>query len=293
MSTDLLTPVGRLVQGDVFKGNTTDGEGRPLVIKNGANAGQPRTDYFFAIAIPKTDAAWPAFYAQILAEAQTSFASVVGVEFGQDGKCTRPEFAYKITDGDSTVPNTVGKKPCDREGFPGNWVLGFSSGFAPKVYTAGGAALIVEPTELKRGDYIRISGSVAGNGSSQQPGVYLNHNLVERVGFGQAITGNAPDGATVFGGAPAALPQGASATPVAGAPIAQPTPQPQAAPAPVAAPVAAPAPVAQAPTSVMPAPEFLNPEAEQSYNVNGRICTETELKGWGWTPEQIATQTKA
>jgi hypothetical protein len=36
---DILTPVGRLVAGDVFKANTVDPQGRPLTIKSGPNAG--------------------------------------------------------------------------------------------------------------------------------------------------------------------------------------------------------------------------------------------------------------
>ena len=51
--TQILTPVGRLVQGDCFEPQTTDAEGKPLLIKNGPNAGQPRVEYFMAIAVPK------------------------------------------------------------------------------------------------------------------------------------------------------------------------------------------------------------------------------------------------
>ena len=38
-SVNFTTPVGRLVQGSLYKGNDTDAEGRPLVVKTGANAG--------------------------------------------------------------------------------------------------------------------------------------------------------------------------------------------------------------------------------------------------------------
>jgi hypothetical protein len=55
MSTkqEILTPVGRLVQGSLYNPNTTDAENRPLVFKSGANAGQPRVDYYFGLAIAK------------------------------------------------------------------------------------------------------------------------------------------------------------------------------------------------------------------------------------------------
>ena len=42
---NVLTPIGRIISGSVHDANTTDSEGRPLVIKNGPNAGQPREEY--------------------------------------------------------------------------------------------------------------------------------------------------------------------------------------------------------------------------------------------------------
>ncbi len=265
--TTILTPVGRLVQGDCFDGQNTDAEGRPLVIKNGPNAGQPRVDYFMALAIPKTDAG----YAQLDATVRQTAASAFPTLFDPQGNCINPKFAFKITDGDSQIPNTKGVAPCTREGFPGHWILNFSGGFAPKCYTKGGAEVIVDKKAIKRGDYIRISGSVAGNGSMQQPGVFLNHSMVEFVGHGvEIITG--PDAAAVFGGNPA--PAAGSPTPVAGTPIAQP-----------------------AAAVVTPAPDFLNPPGapapvvEKSYNIGGQVYTESALRAAGWTDAQLAQQT--
>lgn len=282
----ILTPVGRLVQGDCFEGSKTDAEGRPLVIKNGPNAGQPRVDYFMAIAVPKTDVEYGPVQTSIMQTAAAAFPTL----FDASGNCINPQFAFKITDGDSAVPNTKGISPNTREGFPGHWILNFSGGFAPKVYTKGGGEAIVDKTAIKRGDYIRIYGSVAGNGSMQQPGVYLNHSMVEFIGHGvEIITG--PDASAVFGGAPAATPAPASATPTAPAtPMAQPAVQaPAAAYTPPAAPAAA----------VVPAKDFLNPPpaapaapvAEKSYNIGGTVYTESALRTAGWTDAQLAQQT--
>jgi hypothetical protein len=243
-ATQILTPVGRLVQGDCFEGQTKDAEGNPLVIKNGPNAGQPRVDYFMAIAIPKTDATYNKLWATIHGEARAAFPSL----FDASGNCINPKFAFKVTDGDSQVPNTKGVKPCDREGFPGHWVLNFSGGYAPKCYIQenGAYKLVTDPSMIKRGYYIRIAGTVKGNGSQQQPGVFLNHSMVELVGYGEEIV-TGPNADAVFGGAPAAaLPAGASATPLA--PAAAPA-MPGAAPTP-----AAPAPAAPAPAPAAPAP---------------------------------------
>lgn len=299
--TDILTPVGRIVAGDVFKANTTDAQGRPLTIKTGPNAGQTRTEYYFALAIPKTD---PTYNTEVLAKLQATAKAGFPTMFDANGQCVRPDFAWKIVDGDSTVPNQNNTVPSTKEGYPGHWVLSFKGGFAPKVYSKGGEAVITDPEQVKRGYYVRVYGSVAANGDTQKPGVYLNPSMVELVGYGDEIN-SGPDGGAIFGGAPAAnLPAGASATPLAGTPIAQ---APAAAPQPVA-PVAAPVAPAAAP-QVQPAQDFLNPQgaapaapvapaapqpvaapvAPKTYNVQGAEYTAEQLKAGGWTDEQIAT----
>lgn len=309
--TEILTPVGRLVQGDCFEAQTTDAEGKPLLIKHGPNAGQPRVEYFFAVAVPKTAPEWQDVYARIHGTARAAFPSL----FDQAGNCISPKFAFKVIDGDSQLPNTRGTKPCDREGFPGHWILNFSGGYAPKCYTAGGAELITDPTMLKRGYYVRVYGSVKGNGSQQQPGVFLNHSMVELVGYGEEIV-SGPDGTAIFGAQPAGqLPAGASATPVApsSAPLAQGAPTPQAptpqapaaaAPPPVAAPApqapAAAAPAPQAPAAaVQPAPDFLNgpaaaaPPEPKFLDSAGNPWTEAQLLQAGYTAEQVHALARA
>ena len=278
--TQLLTPVGRLVQGDCFEPQTKDSDGNPLLIKNGPNVGQPRVDYFMAIAIPKTDVGYNELWAKIHGEARASFPSL----FDAQGACINPKFAFKVMDGDSQVPNTKGAKPCDKVGFPGNWVVSFSGGFAPKCYIInnGAAQLITDPTMLKRGYFIRIAGSVKGNGSNQQPGIFMNHSMVELVGYGEEII-SGPNAEDVFGAA-AALPVGASATPLAGTAMAAPA---MAAPA-MAAPGAGPA------APVQPAPEFLNGPAEVKYlDANGGAFTEAELLAVGYQAVQIQALARA
>ena len=50
----LLLPIGRLVDGSIYVPQTTDANGQPLVTKTGPNAGQPRQNVYFSVAIPKT-----------------------------------------------------------------------------------------------------------------------------------------------------------------------------------------------------------------------------------------------
>ena len=207
MSNELLLPVGRMVGGSVYKPRTTDAEGNPLVIKNGPNAGQSRVDYYIGVAIAKTgETDWKTtpWGAVIFQAAQAGFPQ---------GQHQQPVFAWKITDGDSMTPNTRGIKPAERTGYPGHWVVNMSSSFAPQLYNADGSQPLTGEGAIKCGYYVQIFGTVSGNGSQNQPGVFLNPNYVALSGYGEEIH-NGPDPSAIgFGGA---LPAGASSTPVAG-----------------------------------------------------------------------------
>lgn len=283
MSTDnnILTPVGRLVMGDPYEAQTKDAEGNQLVYKHGPQAGQPRVDYFLGLAIPKTDPGVDALRTQIHAVAREAFPAM----FDAAGNCQRPGFAFKYKDGDDTTPNAKGVRPCDREGWAGSWVFMFGSSFAPKCYdTASPPNALVEAGSIKRGYYIRISGTVKGNGAQNQPGVYLNHNMVQMMAYGEEII-TGPSAEQVFGGTAPALPAGASTTPVASPS----TPPPAAAPTTgVSTPTTAvPAPAAPAvPPPITPANDFLDP-ANQSFMVQGQAFTRAQLQSNGWSEELI------
>ena len=209
MSNELLLPVGRLVGGSVYKPKTTDAENNPLIIKTGPNAGQPRVEFYIGVAIAKgIETDWK----------QTPWGqtinSVALAGFPQ-GQTNLPGFAWKVTDGDSVIPNTRGVLPNSRTGYVGNWVLHLSSAFAPQLYNADGSKPLTEPGAIKCGYYVQVFGTVNSNGSQNQPGVYLNHNYVALSGYGDEIS-NGPDPAAVgFGGV---LPAGASSTPLAAIP---------------------------------------------------------------------------
>lgn len=243
MPTPILTPVGRMVQGDFFKPNTTDQQGNPLVIKSGPNKGQPRTDYFAAIAFPKTPDIVASVITPMVQQAATSYASLFprGAEpnnaAGHFG-CTLPKFSFKIMDGDGVDDN--GKPNASKDGFAGHWVVKFSSGFAPQVWTRAknlpdghpSKALNTDPETLvqlqatdaalvKRGFYYRVNASVDGNGQqlpSGSPGLYTNYNLVELVAFGEEIT-SGPVASEVFGAPAGAVPAAAPAPAPKPAPV--------------------------------------------------------------------------
>lgn len=253
---DILFPTGRLVGGSLYRGKTTDADGKPLVTKQGPNAGQPRTEFSFALAISKGgEQSW----------AQTAWGQIVYAA-GQEGypqACAAPTFAWKIVDGDSPLPNRRGKAPNSREGYPGHWVVWFSSGTAPKVFNRDGTQAIVEPDAIKPGYFIQVYGNVNNNAPSPTPGVYMNHRMVSLQAYGPEIIIGPDADAVGFGGG--ALPAGATAAPVGGAftPPAVMPGMPGAAPGAVALPgmPAVVAPVTVAPVVVAPNPGFLMPPA--------------------------------
>ncbi len=241
------TPVGRLVQGSLYKPQTVDADGKPLVVKNGPNVGQPTVRYFFALAIPKNpgEQHWASteWGQKIWAAGHAGFPQ---------GQANSPTFAWKVVDGDSQVPNSKGKKPCEREGYPGHWVISFSSGFPPKIYNRDGTAAIVEPDAVKLGYYVPVNADIDGNNNAMKPGVYINHNMVALSAYGPEIHSGPDVAAAGFGAAP--LPAGASATPVGGF-----TPSVPAAPAYGQPPMppAAPLPATGVPTMSPSNPAFL------------------------------------
>lgn len=196
-------PVARLVGGSVGKAQEKDADGKPYTIKSGPNMGKPTVKYYTALAIPKQgEAHW------------------VSTEWGQKiwavghgafpGIAQSPQFAWKVEDGDSQIPNTKGKKPCDRPGYKGNWILHCSTSLPIKACNADGSAAI-DPAQIKCGYYVQAAVMCAGNNSSQKPGIYLNPEAIALVGVGEEIVQGLDTAAVGFGGAQ--LPPGASAPP--------------------------------------------------------------------------------
>lgn len=272
--TNITTPVGRFVSGSLVKPRTTNAEGQPLVIKNGANAGQPFVKYDFGIAIPKTPGLdwtqepWGAAIIEVgKREAPHLFDA-------QTGKPYPGRFATKVADGDDAVPNKNGNKNCDREGYPGHWVMFWSNGQAPKTFNADGSAP-VNIEDIKPGHYIQIAGDIAYNKSTQNPGVYLNHKMVAHTAAWTEIQlSEAVDPkAAGFGQAP--LPAGITSTPPAGmsAPVTPPTPPAQTPPPPAVD-------LVQQPPA---------PPVEEKYDFNGTVYTRSQLLGMpGWTEAHLA-----
>lgn len=296
LKKDILFPIGRLVRGSLYKGQDTDNKGQPLVVKTGPNKGQPRTDFYFAVAFPKvagqTHWAQTEWGAQIWAVGHAAFPQAA----------QSPAFAWKVVDGDSTVPNKKGHKPCDAEGYKGNWVVQFSSGYAPKISTSNGTQQLTQEGVVKLGHYIQVFGSCDGNGSAETPGVYVNHGMVDYAGYGPEITVG-PDAASVgFGQGPApvgmtAIPVGGGFNPASAVPAAPgATPPPPVAALPVAPPVVALPPVAVVPNAaiLMPPPPVAPAAVPAPPAAAGPVMTAkaagvtyAAMVAGGWTHEAL------
>jgi hypothetical protein len=197
---------GRLVGGHPMVTHTVtdDITKQPKMQADGVT---PRTEAYVGIAIAKgVESDWrqTPWGQQISLAAQTGWPN---------GEFNAPAFAWKITDGDSQVPNKVGKKPFDREGFPGHWVVNCSNGFAIRSYHPGRydpTQQIQDKNAIKCGDYCRVLINAVANAPSQSPGVYLNPMLFElsRAGI-EIVTSSGPDAAAAFGAAAAVLPANA------------------------------------------------------------------------------------
>lgn len=268
-ATPFTSPVGRMVQGSLFSGYTTDKKGAPLTVKSGPRAGQPRTQYFIAVAYAKSDPLWPDFERKIKTVAAAAWPRFWPQ--GPSGPCVRPNFALKIMDGDALDGN--GESNADKEGFAGHWVVKFASGFAPNVFPLGRytvADAITNPASAPLGYYVRVAGTMNTNNSNDTPGIYLNMSVVEVVAAGDVIVPAAVVNAADAFAQPAALPAGArplGTTPQAGAGSPPPSPPPPPPPKPSASYMAPP-----------PGPVMTPAAAGTTYEA---------FKSAGWTDDQL------
>lgn len=269
MATPITTTTGRVVWGNPFERQAViDDKTKQQAID--PKTGQPVWEYAFGLAIPKAD--FPPIWGAMTAEA----AKVMNGVVPPYDPNARDSFAYKFVDGDAMAPAVpargIPSKPySEREGYGGCYVLAIKSRLPnppPLFVWTGQAWGQADPANLqggnkfKTGDYVQVGLNIDGH-AGQSPGLYLNPNGIQFVGFGELIM-RGPDANAMFGAGPAALPPGASAAPVApaGAPMmpgqpAAPNGAPGAVPmpgnpvqAPIAGPSPAPAPVSTAsPTS--------------------------------------------
>lgn len=221
---NLVTPPGRVVWGNPAKTSIKKDQNTNLpIIKDGKQVEQ----WAFGVAFQKHE-----FNQFVLPYMQQEAATAYPNGVPQ-------KFSWKYKDGDGV--DGAGKLYSTREGYAGHCVLTVATeAFAPPIYKfENGAYRQIAPEEIKTGDYVVLNLNMKVNvptNPSHTPGLYINPNGIELVGYGAAILQSAnPD--EMFGGRQYQLPPGASATPIAGnhgvgMPI------PNVATAPIAAPMA-------------------------------------------------------
>jgi hypothetical protein len=278
VSQAFTTPVGRIVWGNLYtaRPKTDNVTKAPKLGKDG----QPLNEWAFGLAIAKGgETHWnqTAWGAKIWAAGQGSFPA---------GQFQQPTFAWKVTDGDSQIPNKNQKRPCDAEGYPGHWVLSLSTMASPptiyRLNPQGKPELWAQENAINPGDFVEVYVEFKGNAPAQSPGVYANPSMVCFRGHGPRIYSGPDVSVAAFGGG-GALPPGASATPVAGVPMAAPMPAPavpQAAPIPVAV---TPHPGILTPPVPVPAPVAAPPAPVRQMTASAGGASYEQMIAAGWT----------
>lgn len=258
---EFLTGVGRIVWGHPMKPtDKTDNDGKVIL----DDKGQKTPVWAFGLAIPKTQRE---IGPNGVPNAKTDcelFADALGQAANGIPGNNLPNFAWKVKDGDTALDKN-GKPLREKEGYAGCMVYAISTeAFEPRVFQfVNGGWQQFTADMIKCGDFVRVKTLIRGHGAKvgargSNPGLYINPNGVEFIAYGSAIAGGGASAEEMFGGAPrpAALPPGASATPLA--PANGQTAMPSSAPAPMTAPAPAPSPMAPAvtlpPGSPMPTP---------------------------------------
>ena len=212
-SAVMTTPVGRFVSGSLTETRKIDMDNRPIA--------EDKQQYEFGVAVRKDDPAIAGVLQSIGAHAWQEYAQFPQIQqiIGQYNFEARG-FSWKIGDGDA--PNRQGKK---NENTAGCYVFYFKSSFAIRCCDQKNAEISAE--SIKRGYYVDVAFSVAGNGETgERAGIYINPQIVRFCAYGQEIVGGISAN-EAFGGAhaPTHLPPGASQTPLASGPMSTAGPQ--------------------------------------------------------------------
>jgi len=227
------SPIGRIVQGNGLVGNPQF-VGDTQTPKLG-KAGTQLVNWYVTVAFDKANPKTGEMVAAIQTEAARLFPALFPYGYQpaaradvqppiNAGGCIRNDFAYKLIDGDGYDAN--GKAHSGKEGWKGCWIL--------KISTYAGAMRIVnglnnnapitevgnESGKIKTGDFVICCLDIGSNGwtgkADSKPGVFMNPDLLQLVGYGDAIVSGPNPDEMLKGAAAAAggyVPAGMSTTP--------------------------------------------------------------------------------
>jgi len=205
------SPIGRIVQGNGLIGNPqfVQGTQTPKLGKNG----EQQVNWYVTVAFDKANPKTGEMIAAIQSEAARLFPQLFPYGYQpaaradtqppiNAGGCIRNDFAYKVVDGDGYDAN--GKAHALKEGWKGCWILKISS-YAGAMRVVNGLtanSAITEvgtgPNHIKTGDFVVCCLDISSNGwkgdAQSKPGIYVNPDLLQLVGYGDAIiSGPNPD----------------------------------------------------------------------------------------------------
>lgn len=194
MSLKIVLPPGRIVMGSPTYKQENDMHGRK----------KEKPNWFMAVAVPKNtigdilnqimQLAWSGYaqYPQIQQRIQQGLAG---------------QFAWKIEDGDD-------QKNRGKEGWAGCWIFKFNT-ILGVMKSVDQNNVPIDPAFIKCGYWVDVAASISINEQTDHTaGIYVNPDCVRFCGYApEIVPGPSPD--QLFAGRPAALPPGASATPVA------------------------------------------------------------------------------
>lgn len=201
---------GRIVwvSGDLFKGRLKIDQNTKQ--QKYDKAGNPVTEYGFGLAVPKSalQHLGPGQPGEIWSAMQEQAFQIY------PSRQIPPGFAWKYKDGDGV--DDKGVPFSQREGYAQHVVFAMTTQVPIKYFRHENGGNIMINEGIKCGDYVNVQVMVKAHAASGtfKPGVYLNPNAVQFLGFGKEII-NAPSGDQIFGLVAPPMPPGASAIPLA------------------------------------------------------------------------------
>lgn len=185
--TNLYTGRGRFIQGDLDKKQDKDYENKPIAPED--------QEYFFAVAVPKTDPNVGGVLAQLHGLASQAYQGHAGIFAQVNQGLAATGFSWKVEDGDVPThdPQTGQPKPI-LEYKQGCYIFKFKTRY--EFGACDAQYNNIDRAAIKRGDYVDVMFTASPNGRFDgNAGIILYPNAIAFLDAGEAIAGavNAAD----------------------------------------------------------------------------------------------------